>query len=168
MKEIFCRLERCLGCRACEIACAVEHSQTKELTAAVRENPAPQYRVRVLCVDEQGGKARLRSLALQCRQCVEPACAAACIAGGITQDGAAHTVQFNREKCVGCWSCIMVCPYGAIVRLSDQGVAVKCDRCPDREEPACVEACPVHALVFVEPDEFEALCHETEICHHRE
>jgi carbon-monoxide dehydrogenase iron sulfur subunit len=157
MKEIFCRIERCLGCRACEIACAVEHSLAKELTAAIRENPPPNSRVRVLCVDEQGGKVHLRSVALQCRQCEDPACAEACIAGGILRDEADHTVRFNREKCVGCWSCVMVCPFGAIVRVADGHVAVKCDRCPDRESPACVEACPVEALVFVEPAEFEAL-----------
>jgi carbon-monoxide dehydrogenase iron sulfur subunit len=168
MKEIFCRIERCLGCRACEIACAVEHSQSRSLATAIQEDPRPSYRVRVLCVDEKGGQVRLRSVALQCRQCVEPACAEACIAGGIVKDAATQVVRFNREKCVGCWSCVMVCPYGAIVRIADSGVAVKCDRCPERESPACVAACPVHALVFVEPEEFEALCHEATICHHRE
>jgi carbon-monoxide dehydrogenase iron sulfur subunit len=168
MKELFCRLDRCLGCRACEIACAVEHSQSKTLISAIKENPLPGYRLRVLCVDEKGGLVRLRSMALQCRQCVEPACAEACIAGGIVKDAATQVVRFNPEKCVGCWSCLMVCPFGVIVRRSAQGVAVKCDRCPDRELPVCVESCPVQALVFVEPEEFEALCHETEICHHRQ
>jgi carbon-monoxide dehydrogenase iron sulfur subunit len=168
MKEIFCLVERCLGCRSCEIACAVEHSGAKELTAAIKEEPRPGYRVRVLCVDERGGKVRLRSVALQCRQCEEPACVEACIAGGIVKDEADGVVRFDQAKCVGCWSCVMVCPYGAIVRLSGQGVAVKCDRCAGRETPACVEACPVRALVFVEPEEFAALCHEAENCNNRE
>ncbi|MCL5098607.1 MAG: 4Fe-4S dicluster domain-containing protein [Candidatus Omnitrophica bacterium] len=157
MKEVFCRIERCLGCRSCEIACAVEHSQAKELTAAIKENPLPKYRVRVQWVDERGDKVRLRSMALQCRQCAEPACAEACIAGGIVKDEAEGVVRFNQEKCVGCWSCLMVCPYGAIVRVPAQGIAVKCDHCPERETPACVEACLVHALVFAEPEEIEAL-----------
>jgi carbon-monoxide dehydrogenase iron sulfur subunit len=168
MKKIFCLIERCLGCRSCEIACAVEHSHAKELTAAIKEEPRPGYRMRVLCADEQGGKVRLRSVALQCRQCDEPACADACIAGGIVKDEADGVVRFDPARCVGCWSCVMVCPYGAIVRVSGQRIAVKCDRCGDRETPACVEACPVQALVFVEPEEFAALCHEAENCHHRE
>ena len=167
MKEIYCLIERCLGCRSCELACAVEHSQSKDLTAAVQENPPPRHRVRVQAVDEKGGMVRLRSVALQCRQCADPACAVACIAGGIVKDEETGIVRFNQENCVGCWSCTLVCPYGAIVRVSDRGLAVKCDRCADREIPACVEACPVHALLFCTPEEFEALSREEEVPHSR-
>ena len=156
MKEIYCRIERCLSCKTCEIACAVEHSASKDLDSAVLEIPLPVHRVRVLKIDEQGsGYTRLRSLALQCRQCLEPACAAACIAGGIVKDEITGVVNFNHEKCVGCWSCTMVCPFGAIVRVSGAKKAVKCDHCDDREIPACVEACPTKSLVFCEPIEFE-------------
>jgi anaerobic carbon-monoxide dehydrogenase iron sulfur subunit len=167
MKELICLIDRCLGCKTCEIACAVEHSQTKTLQSAIQEQPLPGYRLRVLCVDENGKRVRLRSVALQCRQCAEPACAEACIAGGIVKDAATHVVRFNPEHCVGCWSCLMVCPFGAILRRSDQSIAVKCDLCPGRETLACVAACPVHALVFLELEEGETLDHETEICHHR-
>ena len=41
-KIISCRVERCLGCRSCEIACALEHSKSKTLRGAVRESPRPQ------------------------------------------------------------------------------------------------------------------------------
>lgn len=157
LKEIFCRIDRCLGCRSCEIACAVEHSQSKNLISAVQESPAPLHRVRALIVDEKGGYVRLRSIALQCRHCHEPACAQACIAGGIVRDEISGAVKFDREKCVACWSCTMVCPFGAIVRVSGQSCAVKCDLCPDREIPACVQACPTTALVFCEAEEFEIL-----------
>jgi carbon-monoxide dehydrogenase iron sulfur subunit len=54
---------------------------------------------------------------------------------------------------VGCWSCIMVCPFGAIVRNEDCRQAVKCDHCMDRDNPACVEACPTRALVYCEEEE---------------
>ncbi len=33
-------------------------------------------------------------------------------------------------------------------------VAIKCDRCPDLEVPACAAACPTGALVFKEVEEF--------------
>ena len=167
MKEIFCRIERCIGCRSCELACAVEHSQSKELGAAAQEEPRPAHRISVQAVDEKGGKVRLRSVALQCRQCAEPACAAACIAGGIVKDEETGVVRFNPDRCVGCWSCTMVCPHGAIIRMTDRGLAVKCDRCPDREVPACVDACPTRALMFCTPEEFEALCREEEVSNPR-
>jgi carbon-monoxide dehydrogenase iron sulfur subunit len=44
----------------------------------------------------------------------------------------------------------MICPFGAIRMDEERGKAVKCDLCPERETPACVEACPNRALVFEE------------------
>jgi len=157
LKEIFCNIDRCLACKSCEIACAIAHSQSGELIKALQEVPSPNHHVTVLKVDDKGGKVRLRSVALQCRQCSEPACVDACIAGGIVKDEITGIVRFDRDRCVGCWSCTMVCPFGAVIREQDSKIAVKCDRCEDREQPACVEACPTGALVFCEPEEFEAL-----------
>jgi carbon-monoxide dehydrogenase iron sulfur subunit len=48
----------------------------------------------------------------------------------------------------------MVCPYGVIGRKKEQRVAVKCDRCPDRDQPACVDACPTQALFYAEEEAF--------------
>jgi carbon-monoxide dehydrogenase iron sulfur subunit len=60
------------------------------------------------------------------------------------------------DRCIGCWTCIMVCPYGVIGRRQDGGrwVAARCDLCPDRAIPACVEACPTRALVYAEAEEW--------------
>ena len=73
----------------------------------------------------------------------------------------------NAQICSGCQLCIMACPYGAIslesiglpsatsetmAQKSMRSVAVRCDLCKDwmkregKSVPACVEACPVHAL----------------------
>jgi carbon-monoxide dehydrogenase iron sulfur subunit len=51
----------------------------------------------------------------------------------------------------------MVCPYGVIGRQKDTRLAVKCDLCSDREVPACVEACPTHALIFSREEEFSEM-----------
>ena len=48
----------------------------------------------------------------------------------------------------------MVCPYGVIGKQKEQRVAVKCDRCPDRDEPACVASCPTRALVYTDEEAF--------------
>ncbi|MDD6237270.1 MAG: 4Fe-4S ferredoxin, partial [Clostridiales bacterium] len=51
----------------------------------------------------------------------------------------------------GCYTCIMACPYGAVVP-SDEGVVQKCELCVKNScgEPACVKGCPNHAIVFEE------------------
>jgi len=67
--------------------------------------------------------------------------------------GETQTVLFRRELCIGCSSCVLVCPFGAI-RRADGGVMAKCSLCWDRlaegKEPACVEACPTEARKLVE------------------
>lgn len=155
MKQIFCHIQNCLACRACELACAVAHSQSKNLVGAVQEEELPRHRVHVVLVDEKGTLRSSRTLAIQCRHCEEPLCAQACIAGGIRKDEETGDIIVNPAKCVGCWSCIMVCPIGAIVKDEDLHRIVKCDHCPDQDTPACVDACPTHALVFCEADEWE-------------
>ena len=51
---------------------------------------------------------------------------------------------------MGCWTCIMVCPYGAIIMDKEGKVVAKCDLCQGFDEPACVANCPNEALVFKE------------------
>jgi carbon-monoxide dehydrogenase iron sulfur subunit len=148
MKEVFVRLDRCMGCKSCEIACAVEHSASKNLFAAVSEADKPRYRLFV-------ERADARNIPLTCRHCDPAPCLDACIAGAITRDERGAVVQ-REDRCVGCWTCLMVCPYGVVARKPDLRIALKCDRCPDREVPACVSACPTRALVYAEADEFEA------------
>ena len=77
----------------------------------------------------------------------------ACIAGAIgrTEEGVVAT---RSDKCIGCWTCVMVCPYGVIGRHIEEHKAYRCDRCPDRAVPACVEACPSGALVYSTVNDF--------------
>ena len=148
MKEIFVRLDRCMGCRSCQLACATEHSTAKTLFGALAEAPRPRYRLYV----ERGDG---RNVPLTCRHCDPAPCLEACIAGAISRDDRGMVVH-REDRCVGCWTCLMVCPYGVIGRKQEQRIAVKCDRCPDRDVPACVSACPTKALVFAGAEEFTA------------
>jgi len=68
----------------------------------------------------------------------------------LSQDAATGAVYLDQSRCVGCWMCLMVCPYDAIVRDVQRQVAIKCDLCPGRETPACVMACPTEALMVRE------------------
>lgn len=87
--------------------------------------------------------------AVSCRHCTDPLCVKSCISGALSKkDGA---VFIDHEKCVGCQTCILVCPYGAL-SLGDKGAVQKCELCINNScgEPACVKGCPNRAIVFEE------------------
>lgn len=67
----------------------------------------------------------------------------------------------DQRRCIGCKSCMVACPYGAmtVTVMNQQAQALKCDLCHHRAEgPACVAACPTQALRVMVPAELEALC----------
>ena len=78
------------------------------------------------------------------------------MAGAMTKDLVSGEVTCNPDKCVGCWMCVMVCPFGAV--RPGEIYTVKCDMCPDRDGAvACVEACPTGALFAATPEEFQKI-----------
>jgi len=140
-KEIFVRLDRCMGCHSCKLACAVEHSDSKSLYGAISETPMPKPRIFVEWVPPDN------RVPVVCRHCEDAPCMYACISGAIHRN-ADGVVITDTDKCIGCWTCVMVCPYGVIGRHLEEHKAYRCDRCPDRDVPACVSACPTGALVY--------------------
>lgn len=140
-KEIFVRTDRCMGCHSCEIACCVAHSSAKDLYGAISEVPKPQKRLFVECAPPE------QPLPILCRHCRDAPCMHACIAGAIGRSDEG-VVRTDADKCIGCWTCVMLCPYGVIGCQRETRKACRCDRCPDRDIPACVAACPTNALVY--------------------
>ncbi len=167
-KKIFCDITKCVGCRTCELACAVEHSVAKDLFLAILERPRPKKRRDTQFIE------RNVSHSIGCQHCDEPPCVEACMASCISKDKKTGKVDIDIERCVGCWMCIMVCPFASITRryaedaersysLGDASAprsdtsqnnhirgnkALKCDLCPDRDSPACVDSCPTRALSY--------------------
>ncbi len=147
MKRIVAREEYCIGCRLCEINCLVQHSKSRRIIKAFRdERDAIVPGVRV----EESGYV---SFALQCRHCDEAPCIEACMTGAMHRDPDTGAVLCDQDRCVGCWMCIMVCPVGAVRRGPDNHAASKCDLCMGKELPACVANCPNEALVYEDADE---------------
>lgn len=155
VKVVFVDVERCVGCRHCEMACAVEHSENKTLASMLEETPQPEPRIKVgLGVD-------LMTFPNKCQHCDPAPCEDACPTDAIYHDDEFDSVQVIEEKCISCGMCAMVCPNDAIAyrKTEEDGndVAYKCDHCIDRlhegEEPACVEACRTDAMIFAEANE---------------
>ena len=167
MKDLIIRHELCMSCRSCEIACAVEHSKSKNLISALGENPAPKRRIHVEC-----SPYLEISIPVTCRQCENAPCASACPTRALSQDEATGIVNYNKDLCVDCWTCSKVCTrfsplYHLILSIgcwsssmaSNREVisrqveaGLKCDLCEGKELPACVEACPTHALIFFDAE----------------
>lgn len=155
MKRIFVDYRKCLACKACETACAVEHHPGKSLLSALYDHRT-QVNIRVLGVDQE-------SFPLSCRHCDPADCLNACPSGALSRDPASGAVLLDASKCKACAMCAMVCPFDAIsfkvTHASPHGrdSAYKCDLCHDRlargEMPACVQACHSGALVYGEHDD---------------
>ncbi len=136
---------KCLACKSCELACAIEHSKSKKLTMAVCEKPLSKPRIKIKSAAELG-------MPILCRHCKDAPCIKACPTKAITRKGKDEPVLIDAKLCVGCKKCIPACPFGAI--RMDKGIkkAIKCDLCFERTKggkyPACVVACPTGALEF--------------------
>ena len=132
----------CMGCGLCKVYCQAEHSESKDIIRAFkREITKPLPRIRI----ERNGQ---HCFSVQCRHCDDPICVYSCLTGAMTRDPVNGLITVDEEKCMGCWTCLLVCPYGALVRDENRHIISKCDLCPDREVPACVANCPNEALVL--------------------
>lgn len=148
----------------CEIACVSEHSPGTPYRAEMPSRPESEQKTRIFIDSAGGGKA----VPLVCRHCADPQCLAACMAGCMQKDPETGVVtnEGHEQKCVGCWMCIMACPFGVINMVNataslhpsaahgaEENRAVKCDFCPARDTPACIDACPNQALHIVSVEE---------------
>lgn len=144
MFRVYVNEDVCMGCHLCEVYCQLQHSQSKDLIKAFkREVPRPLPRLRVEARDSL-------SFPVRCQQCEEAPCIHACLTGALTRDSVGGVVKIDEERCIGCWTCLLACPFGAIKQDTVQGKAVKCDLCQGESVPVCVTNCPNEALVYAE------------------
>ena len=141
MKKIYVNEKWCLGCHMCEYHCAFAETNEKDMARALKDikiNPR-------IKIEEHDGI----HFAVSCRHCREPLCVKSCITGALTVSDGVITV--SRDRCVSCYTCILICPFGA-VSPSDHGAVRKCELCAETAEgtPACVKGCPNGAIVYEE------------------
>jgi Fe-S-cluster-containing dehydrogenase component len=131
---------KCIGCHACTVACKTEHGV-----------PLGDYRTWVKYV-ERGTFPSVRRYftVLRCNHCTHAPCVTICptVALFSREDG---VVDFDRDRCIGCKSCMQACPYDALYIDEDTNTAAKCNFCAHRLEvglePACVIVCPEQAII---------------------
>ena len=141
MKRDYVHEESSHGCHLCEYNCAFANSGMENMATALKGKQIfPRIHV--------NGDDKI-NFAVSCRHCEDPLCVKACISGALhIEDGC---VCIDKTKCVGCYSCIMVCPYGSL-SVGENGTASKCELCLKNAcgEPACVNGCPNSAIVYEE------------------
>jgi len=95
---------RCMGCRSCVAACAVENFFT------------PDAPWNVMVEYEVGTYPEVKRVynTMNCMHCEQPSCKAACDAVGAKaiSKNQFGVVLVDYDKCIGCGYCAAVCPYG--------------------------------------------------------
>ena len=143
MKRVYVKEEWCLGCRLCEYWCVYSGSGEKNFPFAFDGGATPPAGMQVEVVGPI-------HFAVDCRHCDDPLCLKGCISGALYRDGYG-AVRVDKTKCVGCHTCIAMCPYGCIVDGGDNKPIKKCQLCAGRDyTPQCVLHCPNEAIVFEE------------------
>lgn len=132
MARLNVQIEKCTGCRLCEMACSLKH-----------EGVFFSRLSRIRHVWTSRGKAMVSV----CRACDPAPCQIACPAGAISLDPGAGVLAVNEAKCIGCLACVETCPYHALIPHQATGRPMYCDLCGG--EAACAEICPTKALSVV-------------------
>jgi formate dehydrogenase iron-sulfur subunit len=150
---------KCIGCKACQVACMEWNDLRDEIgtNVGVYDNPADltdQSWTVMRFAEHETPAGDLEWLIRKdgCMHCEDPGCLKACPAPGAIIQYNNGIVDFHEENCIGCGYCITGCPFN-IPRISKKdNKAYKCTLCSDRvavgQEPACVKTCPTGAIVF--------------------
>lgn len=131
VKTIKVDLDKCNGCRACEIACAAFHAKPKYSSF----NPA-RSRIRMIIDERNDEWVPIRATDYAKAEC----------------DGR-RIYTINGKEYSECSFCGTICPSRDLFFDPDSGLPLKCDLCEDEKEPLCVQACPQGCLTYVEVEE---------------
>jgi formate dehydrogenase iron-sulfur subunit len=138
---------KCIGCRGCQVACKEENRNPAEPTEFFArpggyQNPAAlSARTFTLVsyheLDVGQALPKWVFVRRQCMHCVEAACVANCPVNAMQKEDDG-TVSYDQTKCIGCGTCVSVCPFGIpVLEQQEAGPRVlKCTFCADRVRDA--------------------------------
>ena len=92
--------QKCTGCRTCEQVCSVKHDGVL--------NPM-RSRIKVMKWEAEG-----LYVPMSCQQCQDAPCLNVCPVKAISRDDEMGLVAVDYDVCIGCRSCVVVCPFGAM------------------------------------------------------
>lgn len=136
--------DRCIDCKKCVDACITTNKvagygwRTRILKRSV---PAS--------IDQ-----KWEFIPILCNQCNNPPCVRTCPTKATYKDKINGIVMMTDQKCIGCKSCMMACPYDARYYNEEKKAIDKCDFCfgtrlsKGMNNVACSEACPADVRVF--------------------
>ena len=147
VKTIKIDVDKCNGCRACEIICSAHHATPRYSST----NPA---------------RARIRVIREPLSDIYVPV-----YAGEYTAAECAGRDKYtiDGKEYEECAFCRAACPSRDIFKEPDSGLPLKCDMCetdPTLEEPLCVTWCLADALTYVvreEADEAEPTADDADV-----
>jgi benzoyl-CoA reductase subunit BamC len=131
IKTIKIDVDKCNGCRACEVICSSFHASPKYSS----NNPA---------------RSRIRIIREPLRDIYVPV-----YAGEYTMAECAGRDKYtiDGKEYDECSFCRASCPSREEFKEPDSGLPLKCDMCEGEDEPLCVKWCLVDALTLEEREE---------------
>lgn len=131
--------QRCVGCRACEVACQVWNGS----------NQTVKWRGVTSILRGKYPAIASVNVSLACMHCGDAVCVKVCPRQALAKEEESGIVVVTPEKCMGCMLCLWACPFGA-PQLGTKGKMEKCNFCEERPlgiKRACEEICPTQAIV---------------------
>jgi len=149
-------VKKCYACLTCVVECAYarlglpKHTPLSQILSASG-----------VSVEAAGDLA----VPLRCMQCEDAPCITVCPTGALHRIAPDDPVLIDKNLCIGCKSCMLACPIGAISLDPEGKAAQKCDMCIGRLEkgqlPVCVTSCPTGATQLTTIDEVTTGARET-------